>query len=97
MRGTINATPVRASASGASRGIAIRQALFLNLRQTGGPARQTVMVKRRLRNTLQSSFHIGSFYIFDMHTIHQSSMNYIDINETKNLSLNTSELASVTY
>ncbi len=33
---------------------------FSNLCQTGGPVRQTVMVKRRLRNTLQSSFHIGS-------------------------------------
>jgi hypothetical protein len=33
---------------------------FSNLRQTGGPVRQTVMVKWRLRNTLQSSFHIGS-------------------------------------
>ena len=31
-----------------------------NLRQTGGHVRQTVMVKWRLRNTLQSSFHIGS-------------------------------------
>ena len=34
--------------------------IFPRLRQTGGPIRQTVMVKRRLRNTLQSSFHIGS-------------------------------------
>jgi opacity protein-like surface antigen len=34
--------------------------ILSNLRQTGGPDRQTVMVKRRLRNTLQSSFHIGS-------------------------------------
>ena len=36
------------------------RAIFANLRQTGGPVRQTVMVKWRLRNTLQSSFHIGS-------------------------------------
>src|ERR1700730_9363464 len=35
-------------------------AIFSNLRQTGGPVRQTLMVKWRLRNTLQSSFHIGS-------------------------------------
>src|ERR1700730_5621914 len=36
------------------------RAIFANLRQTGGPVRQTFMVKWRLRNTLQSSFHIGS-------------------------------------
>jgi hypothetical protein len=33
---------------------------FPDLRQTDGPVHQTVTVKRRLRNTLQSSFHIGS-------------------------------------
>src|ERR1700730_2925505 len=36
------------------------RAIFSNLRQTGGAVRQAVMVKWRLRNTLQSSFHIGA-------------------------------------
>src|ERR1700736_943974 len=47
--------PIRGAAE-----LVFTRPIFSNLRQTGGPVRQTVMVKWRLRNTLQSSFHIGS-------------------------------------
>ena len=60
MRGTINATPVRASASGGATGLLFDKRNFSELASNWRPLRQTVMVKRRLRNTLQSSFHIGS-------------------------------------
>jgi opacity protein-like surface antigen len=46
--------------AGAPLNCASARAIFSNLRQAGGAVCQTVMVKRRLRNTLQSSLHIGS-------------------------------------